>query len=1334
MSQSFLARRSVFGLSGALVILLIFFFLLPSAFRGARLAIAGKKNNIKDWLPSDFQETVELDWFAKYFMGESFVIATWDGCTSQDQRLDLFAAKLRQESTRRSLPLTAEHRRARALGEELQLFIEPPEMDNWGGLNEKWFSSPSGRYYFLTPDGHLHRWEEGNNVVGGISRVARRALGKYTPRGRFVAAFGQPSTRESVNEFYNNPVLLAASLFQTVETGVDMVKKLAVEGGPLWPVDLTDADQRASVARTRAMERLTGTLFAPAVPPEFDWSPLAVFEQLPESSQAMLPDDFDVVIERTVEQISQRFGGTLEGLKDATIDEQGTAWDEVCKALGVPTPPRQTCIIVTLTQLGKDYLGRAVGRGVVGGPRGRLLILADQSGLGAAPPPSMAPPPFDKDERELAAASGRTILRLGGPPIDNISIDEEGTVTLVRLVGYSGLVGLALSFLCFRSFNLTLMIFTCGLSAAVLSLAICYWAGGNVDAILMTMPSLVYVLGLSGAIHIVNYYRDEVRSGGTEGAASRAIRHAFMPCMLAAVTTSLGLISLCTSNIVPIFNFGLYSAIAVIATLLILFTYLPAALETFTPKFAVQQAEIDRKRIAAGLPPGGGGDDSGDGGSHLIAEIWASIGRFVTCHYRIITFVCLSVFVIGLAGIPKIKTSVQLLKLFDSESRIIADYAYLEENFGKLVPMELVLRVPSSMITGPGAEAIAEEVRGGSDSAAKRAAQLERVRNRIQAGEAVDGPPANAVVTNFSHPLTLLQRAEAVGRVDTAVRRTLGEAGTGVVGRTMSAVTFLPPLPEPSNTYTPIRARFENQLTASLGDLGRSDFYRVEKTGPFAGSELWRISLRVGALSDVDYGQFVGDLRKTVTPVLDAYRARELILDAANFASGDGVVGAPRREPPRILVLGHREPKRMTNEDFLAVGAGDDRDAKLQAAVADGRQSDLILQERLFVSSLSELLSGERIKRPLWVDLDSAQTKVSPGTPQWQTLLDAVDVIVLVGDQKAIDVETLAKSGKRFVDVRQSNLPEAEPILISMIPTEKNAGPLQAIYTGVVPVVYKAQRTLLVSLIESIVLAFFLIAFVMIALLLPGRLPGALLQPRLVGCGVVAGMVAMIPNLFPVVLIFGMMGHSNTLVDIGTMMTASVAMGVAVDDTIHFLTWFREHIDRGMSRVDAVIETYRRVGPAMTQTTIVGGLGLFVFALSTFTPTQRFGTLMLVLLAAALVGDLILLPSLLAGPMGKWFRPRPPAGGVRPSDTPTPPGATAGAVAETVEMSRMTDEMTGVGASHAGERTMARKSAVSNQAPEPPERQADLRADHRPEQPGPSEPKGNRHRGSRLGR
>jgi len=71
--------------------------------------------------------------------------------------------------------------------------------------------------------------------------------------------------------------------------------------------------------------------------------------------------------------------------------------------------------------------------------------------------------------------------------------------------------------------------------------------------------------------------------------------------------------------------------------------------------------------------------------------------------------------------------------------------------------------------------------------------------------------------------------------------------------------------------------------------------------------------------------------------------------------------------------------------------------------------------------------------------------------------------------------------------------------------------------------------------------------------------------------------------------------------------------------------------------VGAIQEAYRRVGRAMAQTTAIGGLGMFVFALSTFTPTQMFGILMLALLAAALVGDLVFLPAILAGPLGRVF-------------------------------------------------------------------------------------------------
>ena len=115
------------------------------------------------------------------------------------------------------------------------------------------------------------------------------------------------------------------------------------------------------------------------------------------------------------------------------------------------------------------------------------------------------------------------------------------------------------------------------------------------------------------------------------------------------------------------------------------------------------------------------------------------------------------------------------------------------------------------------------------------------------------------------------------------------------------------------------------------------------------------------------------------------------------------------------------------------------------------------------------------------------------------------------------------------------------------------------------------------------------------------------------------------------------LGWWGIAVDIGAMMTASVALGVAVDDTMHYLAWFRQGLDEGHDRKGAAMLAYERCATAMSQTTLIGGLGLAVFAFSTFTPTQRFGMLMLVLLFAALFGDLIFLPAMLTGPLGRFF-------------------------------------------------------------------------------------------------
>jgi predicted RND superfamily exporter protein len=178
--------------------------------------------------------------------------------------------------------------------------------------------------------------------------------------------------------------------------------------------------------------------------------------------------------------------------------------------------------------------------------------------------------------------------------------------------------------------------------------------------------------------------------------------------------------------------------------------------------------------------------------------------------------------------------------------------------------------------------------------------------------------------------------------------------------------------------------------------------------------------------------------------------------------------------------------------------------------------------------------------------------------------------------------------------------------------------------TGGVPVVHKAQRQLLSDLSNSYVSAFALILIALVFLLR----------------GIRAGGIAMIPNIFPSVVIFGAMASLARPIDMGTMMTASVALGISVDGTIHFVTWFKRGMRDGLTRLEAIQYGYRECATAMSQTMIICGGGMLVFASSEFLPIARFAWVMAILLFTSLYGNLVLFPALLAGPFGKLFIPK----------------------------------------------------------------------------------------------
>ncbi|NEW61731.1 MMPL family transporter [Sulfurovum sp. bin170] len=124
--------------------------------------------------------------------------------------------------------------------------------------------------------------------------------------------------------------------------------------------------------------------------------------------------------------------------------------------------------------------------------------------------------------------------------------------------------------------------------------------------------------------------------------------------------------------------------------------------------------------------------------------------------------------------------------------------------------------------------------------------------------------------------------------------------------------------------------------------------------------------------------------------------------------------------------------------------------------------------------------------------------------------------------------------------------------------------------------------------------------------------------------------VFILPNILPVLLVVGLMGWIGINIDIGVAISGAIIIGVAVDDTIHFLVKYFDARKRGLSLEDSFDEVLRYAGKAILFTTIILSMAFSIFAFSHFVPNQNFGIVTAFALVVALVVDLLLLPALLS--------------------------------------------------------------------------------------------------------
>lgn len=173
-------------------------------------------------------------------------------------------------------------------------------------------------------------------------------------------------------------------------------------------------------------------------------------------------------------------------------------------------------------------------------------------------------------------------------------------------------------------------------------------------------------------------------------------------------------------------------------------------------------------------------------------------------------------------------------------------------------------------------------------------------------------------------------------------------------------------------------------------------------------------------------------------------------------------------------------------------------------------------------------------------------------------------------------------------------------------------GAAKASVTGQFPLILNVQRDLMDTLTSSFLSSFLTILACFVLLLRSIKL----------------ALLAMIPNVIPVFIIVSFMFLSGIKFDIGNIMIASVVLGIAVDDTAHFLYQIKTHRHKE-NLTEILWEAFDGTGAAIFYTTVILTAGFAVFAFSGFLPTRHFGILAAMAIAFALLCDLLLLPAVM---------------------------------------------------------------------------------------------------------
>jgi len=358
------------------------------------------------------------------------------------------------------------------------------------------------------------------------------------------------------------------------------------------------------------------------------------------------------------------------------------------------------------------------------------------------------------------------------------------------------------------------------------------------------------------------------------------------------------------------------------------------------------------------------------------------------------------------------------------------------------------------------------------------------------------------------------------------------------------------------------------------------------------GSQLWRVSARLMAATPaagVDYHASRQHLRQAVMPVVEAYQQRDWLVRGLHERGGQLAGSA-------ISIL-------FRGVDEAAV------------APADGSPEAL----------LGNLLNRSAIQRGgvTYVNLLPLEREGQAGAAARGRAVDALrksNAAVLLshvdaGSQTAAAIAQFGNAGIHVVDL--ATLPSIEESAANV--------PLETGGPGAVKVMLTGAPMIASAVSEEMIATLRLVWQVVV--------PGLIIAMMCIVWHPVVGLAAVAATSLPLAITLGAMGWAGLQYDLGVVLIAGLAAGMALDGAVHYVSWFRRGFAADLFRQEAARMAFARCAPATVDGALAVGLGLSALALSQATILQQVGLVALGLEVSLLFAILVVLPAIMASPL-----------------------------------------------------------------------------------------------------